>query len=97
MFRSNGFRLLTGHRLNVNDESLELGGVFDLSQNWSRPHCSHRDGRSADLRTNATPGQGLASIPRRDSIIVVTHAEQIFGSRMILSEGDPPHLHVKVP
>ena len=30
---------------------LQLGGVFDLNQDWKPPHDEHRVGRNCDLRT----------------------------------------------
>jgi hypothetical protein len=29
--------------------SLPLGGVFDITQLWTQPHCGHRDGETIDL------------------------------------------------
>lgn len=45
--------------LGVNDESLSLGGLFDLDANWMPPnHCSHRDGVAADIESkNLSPAQ----------------------------------------
>lgn len=40
----------SGTVLGVNDESIVLGGLFDLQANWSTPHCSHRRGTDADIR-----------------------------------------------
>jgi hypothetical protein len=37
------------YKLMIGDISLERGGVFDLNQDWSPPHCRHRVGRSADI------------------------------------------------
>ena len=36
--------------LHVNDMSLRLGGLFDVSGAWRPPHLEHRDGTSADVR-----------------------------------------------
>lgn len=47
--------------LSVNDMSLPMGGVFDLHDNWTRPHSSHRLGTDADL--NKQPGNATAPIP----------------------------------
>jgi len=47
--------------LSVNDMSLPMGGVFDLHDNWTRPHSSHRFGTDADL--NKQPGNATAPIP----------------------------------
>jgi hypothetical protein len=29
--------------------SLPHGGLFDINDDWSQPHCSHREGKSIDL------------------------------------------------
>lgn len=36
-------------RLEVNDMSLGMGGVFDISGQWAPPHCSHLHGRDVDI------------------------------------------------
>lgn len=38
-------------KLGFNDMSLPWGGVFDLGKNWQSPHCGHRVGMTADVRT----------------------------------------------
>lgn len=35
--------------LSINDMSLPLGGVFDLSNDWLPDHVSHRDGQDVDI------------------------------------------------
>jgi len=35
--------------LRFNDMSLVSGGLLDISRNWSKPHCSHRNGMIVDL------------------------------------------------
>lgn len=42
-------------QLQVNDISLEWGGIFDLSADWTGPHHEHRDGRAVDIRTLGVP------------------------------------------
>jgi hypothetical protein len=42
-------RLHPGVRLRINDMSLEWGGLFDINNNWQRPHAEHREGKSADI------------------------------------------------
>jgi hypothetical protein len=41
--------------LNINDISLERGGLFDIKGNWSPPHKTHREGLDADLRSWTIP------------------------------------------
>ena len=43
--------------LGINDESLSLGGLFDLNADWAPPqHCSHRDGVAADIQNKFLTG-----------------------------------------
>jgi len=46
--------LFADHTLGYNDMNLPLGGLFDLNDDWTEPHCGHR-GNSADLRTTDVP------------------------------------------
>jgi hypothetical protein len=39
-----------------NDMSLELGGPFDIRNDWNTPHQSHRQGKSVDVRPVSTTG-----------------------------------------
>jgi hypothetical protein len=39
----------TGIRLRVNDMSLPWGGLYDIGNNWSTPHRTHRLGFEADI------------------------------------------------
>jgi hypothetical protein len=41
--------------LNINDISLERGGLFDIKGNWSPPHKTHREGRDTDVRSWTIP------------------------------------------
>lgn len=50
-------------QLQVNDMSLPLGGVFDINDNWRPDHVEHRQGTSADIRTDGA--LGLTSAQRR--------------------------------
>lgn len=83
---------VTGHKLQINDESLDLGGLFDISGQWTRPHCTHRDGRSADIRTNVALG-----IAREDSLLITRWWTQTFGAGTAQAEARPPHTHLKSP
>jgi hypothetical protein len=68
----------------------EVGGVFDLNRNWINPHCSHRKGTDADLRTN--------HIPYADSVFIDRWWRLKFGRRSVVAEGgNTPHTHVKTP
>lgn len=39
----------TGIAIGINDMSLELGGLFDIHNNWKTPHSWHRFGTSVDI------------------------------------------------
>ena len=38
-------------KLHINDISLELGGIYDYTNNWSGPHFDHREGMDVDIRS----------------------------------------------
>lgn len=38
--------------LQLNDASLERGGIFDLKHNWKSPHFEHCQGTAIDIRAN---------------------------------------------
>jgi|GEM_PF-2311106 len=40
------------HHLQLNDCSLQWGGIFDLEANWTSPHSSHRKGNCSDIGTH---------------------------------------------
>ncbi len=42
--------------LQLNDASLERGGIFDLGHNWKRPHEQHCRGTVVDIRANGVDG-----------------------------------------
>lgn len=77
---------LPGHpTININDESLPTGGLFDLDSNWVPSHCSHRRGTDADIR---------------DRILTADQVEylkiiwpKIPGGRSWLKEGNHIHLN----
>ena len=78
------FKLENRVSLGINDMSLAEGGVFDLSLDWRKPHCGHRVGVSADIRTNTlTPEQ-------RRSILAIW--ANLGGS--VLQEGNHYHFTV---
>ncbi len=43
-------------KLHLNDASLERGGIFDISNTWTRPHAEHCMGTAIDIRANDAPG-----------------------------------------
>lgn len=48
---ANDFFTQFSQKLDYNDASLIMGGLFDISGGWSPPHKSHREGEDIDLRT----------------------------------------------
>jgi hypothetical protein len=42
--------------LHLNDASLERGGFFDITLNWSGPHWEHCRGTTIDIRANGAEG-----------------------------------------
>jgi hypothetical protein len=45
--------------LRINDMSLELGGPFDIHNNWNTPHKTHREGVSVDIDDSESGGDGI--------------------------------------
>lgn len=78
------FRQETGRSLGFNDMSLVDGGVFDLSQDWRKPHCGHRYGVNADIQTRP-----LSDEQRRVLLAIWTN----LGGQVLL-EGDHYHFSV---
>ncbi|MBI1723033.1 MAG: hypothetical protein HYR48_03905 [Gemmatimonadetes bacterium] len=74
--------------LEINDISLELGGVFDLRRSWVPPHAEHRVGRSADVRTRTRTAAELEFITRQWEIAFggTVHDE---------TTTDAPHYHLR--
>lgn len=54
-------------KLHINDASLPLGGLFDYTGSWAKPHNRHRRGTVVDVRANNTCGLGACpgAIPRQ--------------------------------
>jgi hypothetical protein len=46
----------SGQSLGINDMSLPVGGLFDISANWDVPHKLHRTGNSVDIDHNTYKG-----------------------------------------
>lgn len=80
-----------GQRLEYNDMSLLGGGLFDLGNNWSRPHRDHRFGVNVDLQTEQRTG--LAGVPAANRRALRRIAEEQAGLRVHV-EVDPPHWHL---
>ena len=67
-------------RLQVNDASLERGGIFDINNNWKRPHAEHCRGAVVDIRANG--GDGALNI-RSDSDPMIEEIKSLAGGRGI--------------
>jgi hypothetical protein len=83
-----------------NDASLPNGGRFDIDGSWGGPHCDHRLGQGADLRTNTMSQAQLDKVasfwgdrfgwkrdPKTGKMVPLYY----------LDEGDPVHWHLKSP
>lgn len=75
-------------RMQVNDMSLELGGVFDLNGNWATPHAEHRVGQSVDFHT-----QGLPT--RRLDFVRTVWEDEIGGTVYDETGTSGPHYHLR--
>jgi hypothetical protein len=70
--------------LQVNDISLQWGGLFDINADWKVPHKTHRDGRSIDIRN--------VGLPTPQQIFIKQEAaRQGFN---VHSQTNPPHEHL---
>jgi hypothetical protein len=75
-------------KIEYNDGSLPLGGMFDINGTWKVPHCDHRLGWASDVRTvNLIPAQ---------QDFIEQFWQNRFGQKKVLREGDPVHFHVKI-
>lgn len=85
---ADSFHTRFGLQLFINDESLALGGRFDVLGNWvDTHHCDHRYGQGADLRTrDLTTAQ--------QNYVRLTWAA-LSGTNGYLNEGSPVHYHLK--
>lgn len=85
--------------LHVNDASLERGGLFDLSSNWSdKPngHELHRRGTEVDIRANPDFNPSTAIPAGKNFEIFEEIVLRIGGGAKIHSPGKPnQHYHVK--
>ncbi len=84
--------------LPVSDVSLQDGGLFDLTGNWSPPHASHRSGASVDFRPNLCWQGVITTREQRDWLKgTMTVLGQRYGAwnRQELAE-DPPRFHLEV-
>lgn len=72
-----------GSKLEYNDLSLPLGGLFDVFNNWRPDHWEHRMGISADLR--------LVPVARRNQLRNLLKAASIVGTTKIHRD----HWHIR--
>jgi hypothetical protein len=78
-----------GIRLRINDMSLEYGGLFDLGNNWMRPHGEHRRGINADIGFSGISNTNqCVTINRRQLRILIFQHTQV----QPFIEGD--HFHI---
>ncbi|OFZ20026.1 MAG: hypothetical protein A2X94_11740 [Bdellovibrionales bacterium GWB1_55_8] len=87
-----GLDLQTANPLESEAVSLLWGGLLDIHRQWTRPHCTHRDGTAIDisvkhidsLKSHISEGERQAI---KDALL---NSQNIFYSR---PEGD--HWHVR--
>lgn len=84
--------------LHYNDASLERGGLFDISANWSTGpwgHQSHRRGDIIDVRANPAVNPDTA-IPERNFLRFEEFACEAGGRARIHSPNDPNNQHFHI-
>jgi hypothetical protein len=80
-----------GIRIRVNDISLDNGGLFDVNNNWSNPHQSHRMGTNADIGfTGIDQNDNCMNLNLKDLEEIITG----YIRRPPFREGD--HFHITV-
>jgi hypothetical protein len=79
-----------GQRLEFNDMSLALGGIFDLNTNWQSPHAEHKMGLNLDLRTTTLTEGQLDFVQ-----LVWLELSSAADADAINEESTPPHWHLR--
>ncbi len=72
--------------LKLNDASLKAGGLFDIYNNWLRPHGSHRFGNDIDIDDIA--------ITHLKTLRAIVNSESN-GNALFINEGN--HYHIRIP
>lgn len=79
---ANDYKSKYGDALAYNDISLRWGGIFDLHQDWQKPHKGHNLGTHLDV--------GLVPPERRSTLL-----HQAWSNNLgVLIESSPPHWHL---
>jgi len=81
------------YKLRINDMSLQLGGPFDISNNWDTPHQKHRQGVSADIDDYVVKENGKSISITKDQLSF--WLKKVSKDASIGDEGDHFHLTVK--
>ena len=64
----------TGDKLRLNDFSLVWGGLFDINNNWSTDHKSHRFGQDADINLVPIPNRiGFQELINNEGFQLILH------------------------
>lgn len=82
--------------LHLNDASLERGGLFDLSANWSpRPngHSTHRLGTDIDVRANEFYHSPNESVPTSNYVDLMNTIAPKHGCNAQIHSGATPNEH----
>lgn len=81
--------------LHINDISLERGGLFDNSGEWTPPHQLHRTGMDIDIRAHENLGKPGGNVPVQNYKEFVSISKQ-HGCRARIHLGGSPgeHFHL---
>ncbi len=81
--------------LHINDISLERGGLFDNSGEWTQPHQLHRAGMDIDIRAHENLGKPGGNVPVQNYKEFVSISKQ-HGCRARIHLGGAPgeHFHL---
>jgi hypothetical protein len=81
------------YELRINDMSLQLGGPFDIYNNWDTPHQKHRQGVSADIDDYVVKENGKSISITKDQLSF--WLKKVSKDASIGDEGNHFHLTVK--
>lgn len=79
--------------IGINDMSLPLGGIFDISGAWATPHSRHRIGTDSDIDRNVQRPDGTF-VPLEVSTLESIVRDDLGGVFILESGG---RMHVQVP
>jgi len=80
--------------IEINDMSLPWGGLFDIKDNWEKPHNLHRCGNQADIRKVTIPPETREKFLEIACKKVIENVGKDEGT--VLLELNPPHYHISI-